>query len=109
MEARAGGGDTGKAPSVAADEAGARVRHWARPTQRGRSGGMRGKKAGKTSGVWDDNRGCEATGVSQESPRVGDNGVGRKASGVAENPQGSCQGVGGGVESPRVNSTPIVT
>ena len=34
-DARAGGGNTGKAPSTATNEAGARGRHGARPEQRG--------------------------------------------------------------------------
>ena len=40
---------------------------------------------------------------------MGDEEGGRKASGVAEKPQGSRQGVGGGVESPQGTNTPIVT
>ena len=45
--ARAGGGDTGKAPSPADDETGAQGRHEARPVQRGKNGGRREKRAAK--------------------------------------------------------------
>ena len=54
--ARADGSNTRKAPSAAADEAGARGRHRARQAQRGRNGGRRENKADKTLGVWGDDR-----------------------------------------------------
>ena len=47
--------------------------------------------------------------VPLDSPGVGDEGWGREASGVAENPQGSCQGVGGRVDLPQGTDTPRVT
>ena len=55
-----------------------------------------------------DNRGREATGVAHESSGVEDEEGGGKASGVAEKPWGSRQGVGGGVESPQGTDTPRV-
>ena len=51
-----GRGDTGKAPSAAADKAGAQGCHGARPVERGRSRGRRENEAGKTLGVWGDDR-----------------------------------------------------
>ena len=39
-EAQSGRGDTGKSPSVAADEGGARGRHGASSAQRGQKGGQ---------------------------------------------------------------------
>ena len=52
---------------------------------------------------------CKASGVAHKSPGVGDEEGGREASGVAENPQTSRQGVGGGIESPQGNGTSGVT
>ena len=46
--------------------------------------------------------------MAHESPGVGDEEGGRKASGVAEKPRGSRQGVGGGVELPQGADTPKV-
>ena len=109
MEVRAGRVNTGISPSAAANEAVAQGRHGARPTQRGRQEGRQGKHTGEISEVRGDEGGRKASGVDHDNPKVGDKEGGHEASGVAENPQGSCQGVGGGVESPRVNSTPIVT
>ena len=57
-------------------------------------------KASKTLGVQGNNRGREASGVSHESPGVGDKEGGSEASRVAENPWGSQHRVGGGVELP---------
>ena len=71
-EARASGGNTGKSPSAASGEAGARGPHGARPAQRRIHGGGRENKAGETSGVRGDNRVCKASGVDHESPVVGD-------------------------------------
>ena len=59
------------------------------------------RKEGEKGGQ-QENTGGENLGVR------GDNG-GREASRVAENPQGSCQGVGRGVKSPQGNNTPGVT
>ena len=49
--ARAGGSNTGKAPSAAANNKGARGRHGARPGQEEKNGGRQESKGGKTSGV----------------------------------------------------------
>ena len=46
--------------------------------------------------------------MAHESPRVGDKKGGREASGVAENPWGYRQGVGGRVELPQGTDTPGV-
>ena len=46
--------------------------------------------------------------MAHESPGLGDKEGGREASGVAENPQGSRQGVGGGVELQQGTDTPGV-
>ena len=46
--------------------------------------------------------------MAHKSSGVGDEEGGREASGVAENPRGYCQGVGGGVESPQGIDTPGV-
>ena len=70
-DARAGRGYTKKAHSAADDETGARSRYGARPAQRGRQGGRQKKHEGKTSGVWGDNRGREASRVAHESPEWG--------------------------------------
>ena len=59
-------------------------------------------------GVWGDDGGREASRVSHEYPGVGDKEGGRETSGVAENPQRSRHGVGGGVESPQGAGTPGV-
>ena len=88
---RDGRSNTGKSPSAAADEAGARGRHGARPAQGGKKGGRQEKTSGKTSGVQGDNRGREASRVAHESPGVGDEEGGREASGVAENSWGPPQ------------------
>ena len=50
----------------------------------------------------------EASGVAHEYPGVRDKEGGREASRMAENPWGSCQGVGGGVKFPQGNDTPGV-
>ena len=63
----------------------------------------------RKKGVQGDDGGCEAFVVVHKSPGVGDEEGGCKASGVAKNPQGSRQVVGGGVELPQVNDTPGVT
>ena len=47
--------------------------------------------------------------MAHELPRVEDKEGGCEASGVAENPQGSRQGVDGGVELSQGNNTPGVT
>ena len=52
--------------------------------------------------------GRKASGEAHESSGVGDEEGAREASGVAENPQGSRQGVGGGVNLPQGTSTPKV-
>ena len=77
----AGGGDTRKATSVAANEAGEGGSHRARPELRGRIAGRRGNPDGESLGVWGKEGCC-------------------KASGVAGNTQGKRQGVGGGVLLP---------
>ena len=69
-DARAGRGDTGKAPSAAADEAGAWGRHGARPAQRGGKGGWHESMGGKTSVVRGDDGGREASGVAHPDMRV---------------------------------------
>ena len=105
---RTGVGDIGKSTSAASDKAGAGGRHGARPGLRGRIAGRKEKPADEYSGVWGDERGCEASGVAHESSGVGDEEGGREASGVAENPRGNHQGVGGGVELPQGIDTPGV-
>ena len=78
----------GESLSAAADKEGARGRHGARPGQEEKNGGRQESKGGKTLGVRGDGGGCEASGVAQESHRVGDEEGGRESSGVAENPEG---------------------
>ena len=68
---RAGGSNTRKAPSAAADEAGMQGRHRERPAQRGRQGGRQEKHAGKTSGVQGNNEGRQASRVPNKSPEWG--------------------------------------
>ena len=99
-DAQAGGGNTRKAPSAAANKARAQGYYGARPEQKGKKGGQRENKGGKTSGVLGDDMGHGASGVAHESPGVGDEEGGSKAFGVAGNQRGSCHRVGGGVESP---------
>ena len=108
-EVQASGGETGKSPPAAANEEGTRGRHGARPAQRGRQGGRRKNQVGNTLGVWDNSGGREASGVDHKSPKVRDKEGGREASEVTENPRGSHQGVGRGVELPQGNNTPGVT
>ena len=107
-DAMAGGGDTRKYSSAAANKAGARDHHGASPTQKGQKEGRQENKGGKTLGVRGNDRGREASEVAHESPGVGEKEGGRDASGVAENPRGSRHGVGGGVESPQGTNTPGV-
>ena len=59
-------------------------------------------------GVRGENRGREASGVAHESPIVGDKERVRKASGVAENPQGSHHRVDRGFELPQGADNPRV-
>ena len=106
--ARAVWSDTGKAPSAAANEEGARGRHEARTGQGEKNGGRRENTGGKTSGVRGDDMGHEASGVAHESPGVGEEEGVREASGVAENPVGGRHGVGGGVELTQGTNTPRV-
>ena len=68
----AGGGDTGKASSAAADKAGVGGRHGAKLEQRGRFAGWREHPAGESLGVRGDDGGREASGVAHESSGVGD-------------------------------------
>ena len=104
----AGGRDTRKATSVAADEVGAGGRHGARPGVRGRISGRLENPAGKSSVVGGEEGGREASGVACESSGVEGKEGGREASGVAENPGGGRQGVRGGVQSPQGIDAPIV-
>ena len=104
----ASGGNTRKSPSVAVDKAGSQSRHGARLANRGRSRGRRENHSNKSLGVRGEDGGHEASGVAHESPRLGDEEGGGKTSGVAENPQGSQQGVGGGVESSQGTDIPGV-
>ena len=99
----------GKPPPPAANKEGARGRHGASPGQGGKKGGQQENTGGVTLGVRGDDGVREASRVENESPRVGDEEGGRKASGVAENPGGGRHGVGGGVESPQGADTPRVT
>ena len=107
-DVRACGGQTGKAPSAAADKEGARGRHGERPVQRGEKGDHQKNKGGETSGVQGDDGGRDASVVAHVSPGVGGEEGGREASGVAENPRGSHQGLGGEVKSPQGTDTPRV-
>ena len=92
----AGGGDTGKDSSADASKTGAGERHGTRPEKRVRLAGRLDNPTGKSSGVWGDNRGCEASGVAYESSRVGKEEGSQEASRVAENTRGYQQGVGRG-------------
>ena len=56
--------------------------------------------------VKDDNGGHKAYRVDHKFPGVGDKEEGREASGVANNPLGSCQGVGEGVGCHRATRPP---
>ena len=107
-DAMAGGGKSGKASSTAANKAGASGRHGARPVKRGRVAGWRENSASKSLGVRGDDRGREVSGVAHDTSVVGYEEGGRKAFEVEKNPQGSRQGVGGGVESPQGTNTPGV-
>ena len=104
-----GRGDTRKASSAAANQAGARGRHGARLELRGMFEGRWDNPASKFSVLWGDDRVCEASGVANDFSGVGDKEGGHEASGVTENPRGSCQGVGEGVKSPQGTDTPGVT
>ena len=104
--ARAGGSDTGKAPSAVADKAGAQGPHGARPGQGEKYRGQRENMGGVTSGVWGNDGGREASRVDHESYGVGGGEGGRVAFGVAENPWGGRHRVGGGVELPQGSDTP---
>ena len=106
--ARAGGSDTRKPPSGAADKAGTRGRHGVRPGQGKKNGGRRENAGDVTLGVQGNNRGRKASGVDHESHRVGEGEGGREASGVEENPGGGRHGVGGGVEWTQGADTPGV-
>ena len=64
--------------------------------------------AGKSLGLRGGDGGREASRVAHESSGVGDEEGIREASGVAENPQGSRQGVRGGFELPQGTDTPGV-
>ena len=79
----AGGCDTGKASSMAADKAGAGGRHGARPAQMGRFVGWQENPAGESFGVRGNDGGREASGVAYESSGVGDKEGVREASGMA--------------------------
>ena len=107
-DAMAGGGDTEKAPSVAANKVGPRGRHGARPANRVRYRGRRENQEDEYSEVQGNDRGCEASRVAHESPGVGAEEGGREASRVWENPRGSRQGVNEGVELPEGTDTPGV-
>ena len=85
---RAGGGNTGKAPSSSADEAGSQGCHWARSVQRRKKGCRQENTGGKISGVLGNDRVREASRVAHKSPRVEEEDVVREASRVAENSGG---------------------
>ena len=58
--------------------------------------------------MWGDDRVRKAFGGANDSSGVGDEEWGHEASGVAVNPLGSRQGVGGGVKLPQGTDTPGV-
>ena len=58
--------------------------------------------------MWGNIRGREASGVTHQSSGMGGEEGGCEASEVVENPRGSRQGVGGGIELPQGNNTPGV-
>ena len=95
---RAGGNDTGKSPSAATNKEGAQSRHGARPGQ--------GEKTEVGRKIQEEKP--QECGVAPESPRVGEEKGGRKASRVAGNPEGGRHGVGLGVESLQGADTPGV-
>ena len=95
-----GGSDTRNASSVATDKTGAGGVHGERPEQRGRIAGRQENSVGESLGVRGYDRSREASILAHKSLVVGGKEGGRKASGVAENPQGYRQGLVRGVESP---------
>ena len=100
VDARAGGSDERKAPSMAANEAGKRGRHGARQGKGGHDGGRQEKVGAEPLGVGGNKGGHESSGVDPESHGVGEGG--REASGVAENPGGGARsGQGSRVASGR--------
>ena len=104
----ASGGNIRKSPYAAANEAGTRGRHGARPAQREKNGGRPESMGGKKSGVRGNDRGHEASRVAHKPPGVGDEEGGGMVSVVAENPQGSRQGLGAGVDFSQGTDTPKV-
>ena len=71
-DARAGRSNTGKSPSLAANEEGVQGHHGAGEARaRRKKRRLAGKTGGKTLGVRGDDGGCKASGVAQESPGVG--------------------------------------
>ena len=120
-DATEGRGNTGKATSAAADEAGAGSRQGQRPGLRGGVTIQQENPNGESSGVGGGEGGCEASIVARESSGVKDEEGGCKASGLAENSRVYPKGVQGGVklsqgidtpgvaELPRGDETPGVT
>ena len=83
---------------------------WGKAGAKGEIRRQEGKKVRQNLGSEGRQRGPRGLRSGTGFPRSGGReGGGRKASGVAENPQGSRQGVGGGVESPQGTNTPGVT
>ena len=104
----AGGSETRKATSAAADKAGAGGSHVARYGLRERVAGRRENPASESSGVGVQEGGREAYGVAGKPSKVGGKEGGREAYGVAENPGGNRERVRGGVELPQGIDTPGV-
>ena len=104
----ASGGETRKATSAAADEAGAGGRHGSRPGMRDRIYGQQENTSSKSSEVGGKEGWHEAYGVVSESSGVGGEEGGRKSYIVAENLGGDLQGVRGEVESSQGIDTPGV-
>ena len=97
----AGGSDTGKATSAAANKVGSGGHHGARSGVRDRIAGWQENPAGESSGVGGEEEGRKASRVASESLGVGGQEAGRKAYRVAENPGRDLQLVQGGVELPQ--------
>ena len=70
-EAQAGGGETGKSPSTAADKVGERGCHGARSAQRGRQRVRQENQASDTSVVWDNDRAARSPEWTTSPPELG--------------------------------------
>ena len=102
----AGGSETGKATSAAADKPGSGGGHGAKSGVTKRVAGQQENPLVESYGVGGEGEGNKAYGVASKPSGVGGDGGGHEAYGVAENPGGGAREWEGGLSSLRASTPP---